>query len=236
MPKLKQIMQAPYSWVGDFVYGGIDGTVTTYAVVAGVQGSGLPVSVVLILGFANLLADGVSMAVSKYSSDHAEKERIQRIRRLEYQSVSEQPEEEKAEIEEILRNHGFHGEELVSAVTVFTRNKDAWVELMMRYEHNVTEDSIYPMRSAIMTFVAFNVIGIIPLLGYVVSPLIAVDTQTIFLWTSFTTLFALFIVGAIKSKVTDEQWWKAGVKTVLLGSVAAALAYVVGYLLRGLVE
>ena len=231
----KRSFQAKYSWVGDFVYGGIDGSVTTYAVVAGVQGSGLPISVVLILGFANLLADGVSMAVGKYSSDIAEKQRIQRIRRLEYQSIHEQPEEEKGEIEKILRDHGFHGEELDSALNVITRNKDAWVELMMKYEFNVAEEAIYPLRSALVTFLAFNMIGIIPLVGYLLVPLFGVDAQTVFLWTSFTTLLALFIVGAVKSKVTDEQWWKAGFKTVILGSVAAMLAYAVGYLLKGLV-
>ncbi len=230
---LKRKTKPIYSWVGDFVYGGIDGAVTTFAVVAGVQGSGLPVAVVLILGFANLLADGVSMAVSKYSSDKAEKERIQRIRRLEYKSIREHPEEEKTEIIEILRDHGFQGQALESAVSVITHNKDAWVELMMRYEFNVAEEAIYPMRSAFTTFAAFNVIGIIPLLGYLLSPFLAVGVSLIFIGTSIATMLALFIVGAVKARVTDEAWWKAGLKTVLLGSVAASLAYFVGYAFRG---
>ena len=48
-------------YIGEFVYGGIDGSVTTFAVVAGSTGASLDTSVVLILGFANLIADGFSM-------------------------------------------------------------------------------------------------------------------------------------------------------------------------------
>jgi VIT1/CCC1 family predicted Fe2+/Mn2+ transporter len=190
--------------------------------------------VVLILGFANLLADGVSMAVSKYSSDKAEKQRIQRIRRLEHQSIREKPEEEIAEIEEILRDHGFQGKALVSAVNVITHNQDAWVELMMKYEFNVAEEAIYPLRSAVTTFIAFNVIGLIPLLGYLFMPLLQLDETEIFGLTCIFTAIALFVVGAVKSHVTDEAWWKSGGKTLLLGGIAAALAYVVGFVLRDL--
>lgn len=224
-----------YSWIGDFVYGGIDGAVTTFAAVAGVAGAQLSVSIVLIMGFANLLADGVSMAVSKYSSDKAEKQRIQRIRRLEYKSIREKPEEETAEIEEILRDHGFTGKALESAVDVITHNKHAWVELMMKYEFNVAEEAIYPLRSAVTTFFAFNVVGLIPLLGYLFKPLLGLTDTEIFWLTCIFTMTALFFVGAVKARVTDEAWWKSGAKTLLAGGIAASLAYFVGYLLRDLV-
>lgn len=233
MEKTKQV--SGYNWISDFVYGGIDGSVTTFAAVAGVAGAQLSVSIVLIIGFANLLADGVSMAVGKYSSDKAEKQRIQRIRRLEYQSIIDKPEEETAEIEVILRNHGFTGNALESAVNVITHNKDAWVELMMKYEFNVAEEAIYPMRSAITTFIAFNVVGLIPLLGYLFMPVLPMTESEIFLLTCVFTMIALFVVGAIKSRVTDEAWWKSGGKTLLAGGIAATLAYAVGYFLRDLV-
>lgn len=231
---MKRTRKTKYIWVSDFVYGGIDGAVTTFAVVAGVQGASLPVSIVLILGFANLLADGVSMAVSKYSSDKAEKERIQRIRRLEYKSIRDNPQEERAEIEEILRDHGFSGKALESATQVITKDKDVWVDVMMKYEFDVVEEAIYPMKSARTTFLAFNAIGIIPLLGYIFTPFFQFDATVVFLFTTACTMAALFIVGAIKAQFTDGHWWSAGLRTVLVGGVAASLAYLVGYLLRGI--
>lgn len=227
--------KAPYIWVSDFVYGGIDGAVTTFAVVAGVQGANLPVGIVLILGFANLLADGVSMAVSKYSGDKAEKERIQRIRRLEYKSIREKPQEERAEIEDILRDHGFSGKALESATQVITKDKDVWVDIMMKHEFDVVEEAIYPLQGARTTFLAFNLVGLIPLIGYIFKPILPVSTDAIFIVTTLFTMLALFIVGTVKTRFTDEIWWKAGCKTVLLGGVAATLAYLVGYLLRGII-
>lgn len=232
--KKKYGKKAPYIWVSDFVYGGIDGAVTTFAVVAGVQGANLPVAVVLILGFANLLADGVSMAVSKYSGDKAEKERIQRIRRLEYKSIRDNPQEEREEIEDILRDHGFAGQALASATQVITKDKDVWVDIMMKHEFDVVEEAIYPLKGARTTFLAFNLVGLIPLLGYIFKPLFPVSTNAIFFVTTVCTMLALFIVGTVKTRFTDETWWKAGCKTVLLGGVAASLAYLVGYLLRGI--
>lgn len=231
---MKLRRKTPYVWVADFVYGGIDGAVTTFAVVAGVQGAHLPISIILILGFANLFADGMSMAVSKYSGDKAEKERIQRIRRMEYKSIRENPAEERDEVEEILRDHGFTGKALESAMHVMTKDKDVWVEVMMKYEFNVAEEAIYPLKGARTTFLAFNTIGIIPLIGYLFSPILPFSEWTIFGITTLFTMIALFIVGTIKTRFTDEAWWKAGCKTVLVGGIAASIAYIVGYSLRGL--
>ena len=231
---LKRTRSAKYIWVSDFVYGGIDGAVTTFAVVAGVEGASLPVAIVLILGFANLLADGVSMAVSKYSSDKAEKERIQRIRRLEYKSIREKPQEEREEIEQILQDHGFTGKALESATHVITKDKDVWVDIMMKHEFDVVEEAIYPLKSARTTFLAFNAIGIIPLIGYVLTPFFQFDTKVVFIVTSIFTMIALFIVGTIKAQFTDGKWWDAGLRTVLTGGIAATLAYLVGDALRGI--
>src|SRR5688572_12463591 len=72
------------SHIRDFIYGGIDGTVTTFAVVSGVVGAGLASETVIILGCANLLADGFSMAASNYlgtKTEHDEKKRIEEYER-----------------------------------------------------------------------------------------------------------------------------------------------------------
>ena len=96
-------------YLPDFVYGGIDGSVTTFAIVAGVTGASLSPTIVLILGFANLFADGFSMAISNYLSTKSRKEYAEKIRKSEEHSVINIPEEETQEIREIFSEKGFSG-------------------------------------------------------------------------------------------------------------------------------
>lgn len=229
-----KIKKSQYVWMSDFVYGGIDGSVTTFAVVAGVEGAQLSTAIVLILGFANLFADGFSMGVGKYSSDNAELERISKVERLQYERIKNNPNGERDKVERMLKTQGFEGPHLADATNVITSDKDIWVRMMMRNEHHVFDERIYPFRSAITTFIAFNVVGIIPLLSYLFRPLVSYSDISIFYLTSILTLAALFLVGAIKSRFTDQTWWAAGIGTMLLGGAAATIAYLVGFLLRGL--
>ena len=100
-------------YLGEFVYGGIDGSVTTFAVVAGSAGAGLPGSVIIILGFANLIADGFSMSVGSYLSKKSEMQNYEKHKKIEYWEVENIPEKEKEEIREIYREKGFEGENAV---------------------------------------------------------------------------------------------------------------------------
>ncbi|MDP3970857.1 MAG: VIT1/CCC1 transporter family protein [bacterium] len=233
-PKLSILDRTKYVWISDFVYGGIDGSVTTFAVVAGVQGAQLSTAIILILGFANLFADGFSMAIGKYSSDKAELERIKKIKRLEYESIKGKPAEERQEIKDILAGSGFSGDCLDCATKVITKDKKIWVDMMMKYEFNVADETIYPVKSSLTTFFAFNIIGIIPLLSYLFKPLLPFGDNSIFVLTIVFTLFALFIVGAVKSRFSDQKWWLSGLETLIIGGVAASLAYLIGFLLKGL--
>ncbi len=223
-----------YNWVADFVYGGIDGAVTTFAVVAGVEGASLSVPIILILGFANLFADGFSMSVGKYSSDKSELEQFEKVRRIEYQHLKDKPEHEREEIREIMKEYGFKGKDLDRAVEIITSDEDVWVDLMMRKEFNMTLENIDPMKGALATFISFVLIGFIPLMGYVFKPLIGLEEDGTFILTCAATLLALFIVGTVKGRFSERNWILSGLETLFIGGAAAAIAYVVGYLLRGL--
>ena len=224
-----------YNWVPDFVYGGIDGAVTTFAVVAGVEGASLSVPIILVLGFANLLADGFSMSVGKYSSDKSEVEQFEKIKAEEYRHLKEKPEHEREEIEEIMEAQGFKGKDLKRAVEIITSNEDVWVDVMMRNEFNMTQENVNPIKGGAITFVSFILIGFIPLMGYVFKPFLGLDYDGVFVFTCVATLVALYIVGAVKSKFSDRHWLISGLETALIGGLAAVIAYVVGYFLRGLV-
>lgn len=226
--------QAGYNWMADFVYGGIDGAVTTFAVVAGVEGASLSISIILILGFANLLADGFSMATGKYLSDKAALEQYEKIRQIEFRHLKEKTEHEKAEVHAILADYGLKGDTLARAAKQVIQDPEAWVDLMMRNEFNLTRENTDPKKGALATFTAFVLVGIVPLLAYIFNAVIPLGQRGLFIATSVATLIALFGVGAVKSHFVSRHWILCGLETAFFGGLAAGIAYLVGFLLRGL--
>jgi VIT1/CCC1 family predicted Fe2+/Mn2+ transporter len=224
-----------YNWVPDFVYGGIDGAVTTFAVVAGVAGAQLSTAVVLILGFANLFADGFSMAVSKYSSDRAEQQRINRLRERVAHNIKNDPERKKDDLKKILAEQGFKDNDLNRAAQVVSANEDVWIDTIMRSKYHLIDEHINPFKGGLSTFIAFNVIGFVPLAAYVMNPLLNLSPLQVFTATACFTLLALFCVGAIKAKIIGmKRWVWAGIETMAIGGAAAAIAYLVGYALKNI--
>lgn len=218
------------SYLRDWVYGGIDGTVTTFAVVSGVAGAELPSAIILILGFANLVGDGFSMAASNYSGTKAEKEEYERIKNIEDRHIRLEPGGEREEIRQIYRMKGFQGEELERVVDVITSNRERWVKTMLTEEYGLPLEIRSPVLAALSTFTAFLLCGLIPLIPYIFN-----FTNPFWLSTAVTGL-VFFLIGSIKSKWSVIPWWKSGVETLVIGSGAAGLAYLIGYLLRGLVQ
>lgn len=233
LPKEHNIVQG-YNWIADFVYGGIDGAVTTFAVVAGVEGASLSLPIILILGFANLFGDGFSMSVGKYLSDKANLDQYEKIRQIEFCHLKEKTEHEKEEVREIMAGYGFKGKHLESAVNIITSNPEGWVDLMMRNEFSLTSENISPIKGAVSTFVSFILVGFIPLLGYTFQPFLNFDNRQIFYVTAIVTLLALFLVGAVKSKFSMRHWFICGLETAFVGGMAATIAYFVGYFIKGL--
>src|SRR3990167_10390265 len=157
-------------FIQDVVYGGNDGIVTTFAVVAGTMGAGLPRYIVIILGLANLLADGISMATGAYLSMRSERDQFKRIRREELEEIEDHPDLEREEIREFFGKIGFSGEDLERVTAVITKDKAAWAATMMHAEHSLTTESTdRPILHALMTFLSFQIFGIIPLLPYLFS-------------------------------------------------------------------
>ncbi len=223
-----------YNWLPDFVYGGIDGAITTFAVVAGVEGASLSIPIILILGFANLFADGFSMAIGKYLSDKTNQEQYERIRQIEFRHLKEKTEHERDEVRDIMKEYNFKGKDLDKAVEIITSDPEAWVDIMMRKEFNMTQENISPIKGGIATFVSFVLIGFIPLIAYIFKPLIPVNGNSLFIATCIATLLALFFVGTVKSRFSIKSWLISGLETALIGGVAASIAYAIGFFLRNL--
>ena len=224
------------SYLRDFVYGSIDGAVTTFAVVSGVAGAGLGSGVVIVLGIANLIADGFSMAVSNYLGTRAEDQQRDRARRLEEHHIREVPEGEREEIRQIFAAKGFQGDDLERVVDIITSDDRIWVDVMMQEEHGLALEGPHARTAAIVTFVAFVVIGFLPLASFVVNLAVPGAFAHPYVWSSTMTALAFFVVGAVKSRFVDQHWASAGIETLLMGGVAASLSYVVGAALRGFAD
>jgi VIT1/CCC1 family predicted Fe2+/Mn2+ transporter len=220
----------------DFIYGAIDGAVTTFAVVAGVAGAGLKGGVVIVLGMANLIADGFSMAVSNYLGTRAERQLRERARREEQRHITVVPDGEREEIRQILAGKGFEEDELERAVEIITSDDDRWIDTMMTEELGFAPEAVNELSAAAATFTAFVVVGFVPLTAFVYDAVVSRNLDNLFLWSAAMTAAAFFVVGALKSRFVDIKWWIGGLEILAIGGAAATLAYVVGGLLKSFVS
>jgi len=221
----------------DFIYGSIDGAVTTFAIVAGVVGASLPAGIILILGFANLFADGFSMAAANYQASKARNEFVQMKRIQEEWEIDNLAEQERDEIREIYRKKGFKDELLEDVVRIITSRRKVWVDTMMKEELGLIEDEKNPMDSSVSTFVGFNIIGLIPLMPFMIFMMIGIDQNSeAFVYSIISVLAAFFLVGMIKGKIVKKSMMHSGVITLIIGGIAAIVAYMVGYELNFLVS
>lgn len=222
------------AYIEQAVYGALDGIVTTFAVVAGVEGANLTSGVVLILGFANLIGDGLSMGVGSYLSTKSrrEYERSERVR--ERWEIDNYPEGEIEEIRQIYRKKGFEGDDLDRAVEVITADKDVWVETMMVEELGILEEGGRPFFNGLFTFISFLIVGFVPLLFFVAALAFPGLGSHSFIMSLILTGLTLFIVGSLRTLVTQTRWWRSGFEMLFVGGAAALGAYLVGYFLRGL--
>lgn len=169
----------PFTYLKEFVYGGIDGSVTTFAVVAGATGAKMDAGVIIILGFANLIADGFSMSVGNYLS-------------------------EKSELAKTSK-----------AVSI--------------------KHPLSPFRTAGATFISFIIMGFIPLLIYTFSYLKEIRAELLFPISCILTGISFLSIGFLRSHVTNAVWYRSMLETLLLGSIAAVLAYYAGSIIEGLI-
>jgi VIT1/CCC1 family predicted Fe2+/Mn2+ transporter len=216
-------------YITPIVYGGNDGIVTTFAVVAGTIGAGLPGYIVIILGLANLFADGCSMAAGAFLSLRSERDRYDKIRKEELQEIEDHPDLEREEVRIAFQKKGITGGDLDTIVRTLTADKDVWADTMMVEEHGMTpDDDAKPWLHSLVTLLSFVFFGSIPLLPYI----IPVFDQN-FLLATTSTFVAMVLLGTLRSYVTQERLIRGAAEVVCVGMGASAIAFIIGVLLRG---
>jgi VIT1/CCC1 family predicted Fe2+/Mn2+ transporter len=214
------------SYLRDWVYGGIDGTVTTFAVVAGVIGADLSVITLFILGFANLVGDGFSMAAANFVGTQSEREEHDYYKAIEEMHTDTVPEGEVEEVRQLFKRKGFVGDDLERIVAHIISDRKLWIDTMLKEEYGLSAGIRNPLKAASFTFIAFTVCGFVPLLPFLFK------MSQAFLTSCVATGILFFLIGSLKSKWSIKPWWKLGLQTFLIGTIAAGLAYAVGLLFR----
>ncbi len=226
----ERLAQGPSpSYLRDWIYGGIDGTITTFAIVSGVVGAELSTRTLLILGIVNILADGFSMAAANFTSTRSEIEEYEHTRRMEERHVELHPEGEREEVRQIFEAKGFQGRDLERAVRVITAERERWVATMMTEEHGLPPVNRSAWVSAGVTFLAFLLCGAVPILPFALSFPNAVLSSIIM------TAMVFFAIGSVRSRWSPKAWWYAGLETTIIGLAAAGVAFLAGAFLEKIV-
>jgi VIT1/CCC1 family predicted Fe2+/Mn2+ transporter len=219
----------------EVIYGGIDGIVTTFAVVAGFAGAALSegtvvqlsFAVVLLFGLANLFADAASMGLGNFLSVRSEKDlySVERLKQL--HRLQTQPDQEAADTVAIMQAEGFSIVDAKALMQIYQTNQNYWLDFMMQHKSNLSdprgENEVY---TGLATFVSFMVFGSVPLLPFMLQA--SADAATIFMYSSLGTLVALIALGLLKWRVIGAKFVASLVEVVAVGGTAAVLAYIVG--------
>lgn len=220
-------------YIKSIVYGGIDGIITTFAVVTGAAGANLSSGVIIILGFANLIADGISMAVGDYLSSKSENEFTSKQKAKHKQKLKENSKEEKEKTVKLFINKGFSKEDSKHLAETYSHNTNAWLDFKLKEELDIIEDDNSPIRNALATFFSFIFFGFMPLLIYVISLITLIEDNSKLLVSVIITGITMFLLGALKSMFSTKHWLRSGLEILVLGGVAAFVAFGIGKLLSG---
>ncbi len=189
----------------------------------------LPVLTVLLFGFANLFGDGVSMALGSFLASQSEHDVFKSEELKEKNEVRDNPESEKEETIEILVAKGFTEVQAKTLADIYATNPSYWVEFMMKDELSLQDPSNdKPYIMSLVTFISFLGFGVLPLIPYVI---FRTDPQ-VFTYSVLTTAGSLLLLGSFRYKVTKQSLLRALFESLLLGGLAASVAYGVGRIVK----
>jgi vacuolar iron transporter family protein len=215
---MDEIRKTGSKYIKSIVYGGLDGIITTFAVVSAVVGASLSPAVVLIMGFANLLADGLSMGFGDYLSSKADQEKEREKKKL-----------NKKPLLSLLTNH-ISKPIANKVVNLLAKNAETVKEAVAPCDCE-EEEELSPIKNGFITFGSFCVFGLIPLLFFVAAHFFVNLAPFAFMGSIILTGLTLLTLGLVKAYATKTPYVRSSVETLLVGGIAAAASYYIGYLI-----
>ena len=211
-------------FITDIVIGMSDGLTVPFALAAGLSGAVQSNSVVITAGIAEIVAGSIAMGLGGYLAGKTEQEHYQSEIQREYDEVENVPEKEKEEVKVVFAQYGLDGSTQNLIANELAKDKDKWVDFMMKYELGLEKPNINRARNSAATIgISYMVGGLIPLLAYFF-------TRTPYeglMISAILTIICLFLFGYFKSKVTGQPPVKGALKVTLIGITAAAAAFLV---------
>ncbi|MCA9388910.1 VIT1/CCC1 transporter family protein [Candidatus Berkelbacteria bacterium] len=219
-------------YIKDIVYAANDGIITTFAVVAGVVGAEQALSIVVIMGLANLVADGISMASGNYLGSRSEYLFYQAEKEYFANLVKHHPAKSKQMLRSVYSRKGFRGSFLTELIERIMSKQSIWTdELVIDNLGTRPTEASQPLKAALVTFISFIGFGFVPLVPYLLG-----SNPNNFLISIIGTGSTLFLVGSLRSLVTNRSWLAAGFEMLLVGTLAGTSAYIVGSVIMVLVS
>jgi VIT1/CCC1 family predicted Fe2+/Mn2+ transporter len=214
--------------VRDIVIGMADGLTVPFALAAGISGAGADTHIVVTAGLAEIAAGSIAMGLGGYLAARTDSEHYETERQREVDETEQVPDKEKKEVAEIFRDYGLSETELKPVVDALSKNRPKWVDFMMRFELGLEQpDPKRASRSALTIALSYIAGGLIPL-----APYMLVSNLHSALWFSVgVTLLALFLFGFFKGRFTGLNPLRGGAQTVLVGGLAAAVAFILARLI-----
>lgn len=223
-------------YLGQIVYGGNDGIVTTFAIVSSFAGAGaegaarVGAIAVLLFGLANLFADAVAMGLGAYLSDRSQREVFFRQRLGAMRRIERAPGAARAAMQDLLSQRGVTGDDAREMTAILSRNPRLMAEMTLHYEQGVTDPGGgSPAGRALVTFLSFLALGAIPILPF----MLAEPSAATFRASAAATVGALFLLGLLRWRATGERFRQAMGETLVVGLTCAVVAYLVGVVVGG---
>eukprot|EP00308_Calcidiscus_leptoporus_P001776 CAMPEP_0119379928 /NCGR_PEP_ID=MMETSP1334-20130426/54740_1 /TAXON_ID=127549 /ORGANISM="Calcidiscus leptoporus, Strain RCC1130" /LENGTH=298 /DNA_ID=CAMNT_0007399581 /DNA_START=27 /DNA_END=923 /DNA_ORIENTATION=+ len=216
------------------VFGGLDGILTSFAIVAGAVGAHLSPVAILAMGVSNVLADALSMGAGEYLSSRAYESYVRKEHDREKWEMDNYPEGEVKEMIELFEQRGMSQKDAELVITTMAKYKAFFVNVMMREELSLPlpsdEGPLESVREGAVMFLSFACFGMVPITGFVLVPAVlpSLDEHALFMIACVVTALALFGLGAFKANFHDKFYLRSGVETMVLGGACAAVAFFVG--------
>ncbi len=218
--------------VRDIVIGMSDGLTVPFALAAGLTGASLGNAVIVTAGLAEIVAGSIAMGLGGYLAGKTEIDHYKSELKREYYEVDHFPEKEKQEIRDVFAEYGLSEQSTETIVEELAKDKDKWVNFMMRYELGLDQPDINRARQSALTIgISYIIGGIVPLSTYF--PVFSSNAHDGFVYSCIITAICLFVFGFFKTKIIGQPPLMGAIKTLFIGALAAGSAYLIANLIAG---